>query len=61
MGDSSSVVISGCPLVRVKSGKFELSSKSGKSQGVLKNSQGNPQMLKSQGKVEEFYTSWTKI
>ena len=28
--------------------------------GILKNGQGNPQMLRSQGKVREFYTFWTK-
>ena len=32
---------SGCPPVREKSGKFGFSSRSGKSQGILQNGQGN--------------------
>ena len=32
--------LAGCPLVREKSGKFVFSSRSGKSQGILKNGQG---------------------
>ena len=46
---SASFTKAGCLLVREKPGKFEFSSRSGKSQGILKNGQGNPQMLKSQG------------
>ena len=33
--------IAGCPPVREKSGKFVFSSRSGKSQGILYNGQGN--------------------
>ena len=45
---------SGWPLVREKSGKFDFSSRSGKSQGILQINQGNFKYQESQGKVWEF-------
>ena len=49
---------SGWPLVREKSGKFDFSSRSGKSQGTLQIGQGNFKYQESQGKVIIF---WSKI
>ena len=47
--------LSGWPLVREKSGKFDFSSRSGKSQGILQIGQGNFKYQESQGKVREFH------
>ena len=47
--------VTGWPLVREKSGKFEFSSRSGKSRGILQIGQGNFKYQESQGKVREFY------
>ena len=44
-------VPSGWPLVREKSGKFDFSSMSGKSRGILQIGQGNFKYQESQGKV----------
>ena len=46
---------SGWPLVREKSEKFDFSSRSGKSQGILQVGQGNFKYQESQGKVGEFH------
>ena len=51
----------GWPLVREKSGKFDFSSRSGKSQGILQIGQGNFKYQESQGKVREFHKFWPKI
>ena len=48
-------IITGWPLVRQKSGKFDFSSGSGKSQGILQLDQGNFKYQESQGKVREFH------
>ena len=48
------LVGSGWPLVREKSGKFDFSSRSGKSQGILQIAQGNFKYQESRGKVREF-------
>ena len=45
----------GWPLVREKSGKFDFSSRSEKSQGILQIGQGNFKNQESQGKVKEFH------
>ena len=47
--------LTGWPLVREKSGKFDFSSRSGKSQGILQIGQGNFKYQESQGKVMEFH------
>ena len=47
--------MTGWPLVREKSGKFDFSSRSGKSQGILQIGQGNFKYQESQGKVREFH------
>ena len=46
---------SGWPLVREKSGKFDFSSRLGKSQGILQIDQGNFKYQGSPGKVREFH------
>ena len=46
--------LTGWPLVREKSGKFDFSSRSGKSQGILQIGQRNFKYQESQGKVREF-------
>ena len=43
------------PQIREKSGKFDFSSRSGKSQGILQIGQGNLIYQESQGKVREFH------
>ena len=48
-------ILPGWPLVREKSGKYDFSSRSGKSQGILKIGQGNFKYQESQGKVREFH------
>ena len=53
--DSIISLESGWPLVREKSGKFDFSSRSGKSQGILQIGQGNFINQESQGKVKEFH------
>ena len=45
----------GWPLVREKSGKFDFSSRSGKSQRILQIGQGNFKNQESQGKIREFH------
>ena len=40
---------------QVKSGKFDFSSRSGKSQGILQIGQGNFKYQERQGKVREFH------
>ena len=47
--------MTGWPLVREKSGKFDFSSRSGKSQGILQIGQGNFKYQESEGKVREFH------
>ena len=47
--------LAGWPLVREKSGKFDFSSRSGKSQGILQIGQGNFKYQENQGKVSEFH------
>ena len=47
--------LAGWPLVRKKSGKFDFSSRSGKSQGILQIGQGNFKYQESQVKVREFH------
>ena len=47
--------LTGWPLVREESGNFDLSSRSGKSQGNLQIGQGNFKYQESQGKVREFH------
>ena len=47
--------VTGSPLVREKSGKFDFSSMSGKSQGIFQIGQGNFKYQESQGKVREFF------
>ena len=42
-------------LIMEKSGKFDFSSRSGKSQGILQIGQGNFIYQESQGKVREFH------
>ena len=49
------VTLAGWPLVREKSGKFDFSSRPGKSQGILQIGQGNFKYQESQGKVREFH------
>ena len=49
----------GWPLVREKSGKFDFSSMSGKSQGILQIGQGIFKYQENQGKVTEFHI-WAK-
>ena len=46
--------VSGCPVVREKSGKFQTWQKSGKSQGILLKVREKMNIEKSQGKVREF-------
>ena len=46
--------MAGWPLVREKSAKFDFSSRSGKSLGILQIGQGNFKYQESQGKVREF-------
>ena len=48
-------ILAGWPLVREKSGKFDFSSRSGKSQGILQIGQGNFKYQETQGKVKEFH------
>ena len=50
----------GWPLVREKSGKFDFSSRSGKSQGILQIGQGDFKYQESRGKVREFHLSATR-
>ena len=45
----------GWPLVREKSGKFDFSSRSEKSQGILQIGQGIFKYQESQGRVREFH------
>ena len=47
--------LTGWPLLREKSGKFNFSSRSGKSKGILQIGQGNIKYQESQGKVSEFH------
>ena len=52
---------SGWPLFREKSGKFDFSSRSGKSQRILQIGQGNFRYQESQGKDWEFHKLGPKL
>ena len=53
--------LTGWPLVRENSGKFNFSSRSGKSQGTLQIGQGNFRYQESQGKVGQFHKLGPKL
>ena len=58
---SNTIYSTGWPLVREKSRNFDLSSRSGKSQGILQIGQGNFRYQESQGKVREFHKLGPKL